>query len=86
MNLGVPELGLILLAVLVLFGYRKLPDASRSFGRSLRIFKGEMQGLREDGAARARAVEPPDGAAAGSTAAQPPAWAAESPTRTAQAD
>lgn len=86
MNLGVPELGLILLAVLVLFGYRKLPDASRSFGRSLRIFKGEMQALKDDGAARARAVEPSDDAVAGSAAAQPPAWAAEPPTRPAQAD
>ncbi|MGX5653376.1 twin-arginine translocase TatA/TatE family subunit [Geodermatophilus nigrescens] len=33
---------------MLLFGYRKLPDASRSLGRSLRIFKGEMNGLRGD--------------------------------------
>ena len=47
-GLGAPEIGLILLAVLVLFGYKKLPDASRSLGRSLRIFKGEMKGMKED--------------------------------------
>jgi sec-independent protein translocase protein TatA len=48
-NLGPLEIGLIILAVLLLFGYKKLPDASRSFGRSLRIFKGEMKGMKDDG-------------------------------------
>src|SRR3954462_10211305 len=48
MNLGPAEIGLIVLAVLLLFGYKKLPDASRSFGRSLRIFKGEMKGMKDD--------------------------------------
>jgi sec-independent protein translocase protein TatA len=47
-NLGPLEIGLIILAVLLLFGYKKLPDASRSFGRSLRIFKGEMKGMKDD--------------------------------------
>jgi sec-independent protein translocase protein TatA len=47
MNLGPVEIGLIVLAVMLLFGYRKLPDASRSLGRSLRIFKGEVDGLRD---------------------------------------
>ncbi len=41
---------LIIAAVFVmLFGYKKLPDATRSLGRSLRIFKAETRGLREDG-------------------------------------
>jgi sec-independent protein translocase protein TatA len=48
MNLGAPEIILIILAVLLLFGYKKLPDASRSIGRSMRIFKGEMKGLKDD--------------------------------------
>jgi sec-independent protein translocase protein TatA len=48
MNLGPMEIGLIVLAVLLLFGYKKLPDASRSLGRSLRIFKGEMKGMKDD--------------------------------------
>ena len=48
MNLGSIEIALIVLAVLLLFGYKKLPDASRSLGRSLRIFKGEMRGMRND--------------------------------------
>jgi sec-independent protein translocase protein TatA len=48
MNLGAPEIVLIVLAILLLFGYKKLPDASRSIGRSLRIFKGEMKGMKDD--------------------------------------
>jgi sec-independent protein translocase protein TatA len=50
LGLGAPELVLIILAVLLLFGYKKLPDAARSFGRSLRIFKGEMKGMKDDDA------------------------------------
>src|SRR3954470_20942178 len=48
LGLGAPELVLILLAILLLFGYKKLPDASRSLGRSMRIFKGEMKGMKDD--------------------------------------
>jgi sec-independent protein translocase protein TatA len=51
-NLGPMEIGLIVLAILLLFGYKKLPDASRSLGRSLRIFKGEMRDLKNDGEPR----------------------------------
>ena len=47
---GPLEIGLIILLVLLLFGYKKLPDASRSLGRSLRIFKGEMKGMKDDDA------------------------------------
>jgi sec-independent protein translocase protein TatA len=48
-GLGVGELLVILVVGLLLFGgYKKLPDASRSLGRSLRIFKGEMKGMKDD--------------------------------------
>ena len=43
---------IIALVVLVLFGYKKLPEMSRSVGRSLRIFKTEMKGMGQDDAAR----------------------------------
>ena len=40
---------IVLVVVLILlFGAKKLPDASRSLGRSLRIFKAETKGLMED--------------------------------------
>ena len=48
MNLGPLEIGILVLLILVLFGYKKLPAASRSLGQSLRIFKGEMKGMKSD--------------------------------------
>ena len=41
---------LVVLAVvfLVLFGAKRLPDSARSLGRSLRIFKSEVQELNKD--------------------------------------
>lgn len=41
---------LLIVAVVfvVLFGAKRLPDAARSFGRSLRIFKAEVSGLHKD--------------------------------------
>jgi sec-independent protein translocase protein TatA len=39
----------ILVAVLVLlFGAKRLPDAARGLGRSMRILKAETKGLAED--------------------------------------
>jgi sec-independent protein translocase protein TatA len=58
-DVGAPEIGLILLAVLLLFGYQRLPDAARAIGRSLRIFKGEMRGMQDDG--RGPSAAPPPG-------------------------
>ena len=43
------------IVVIALFGYKKLPDAARSVGRSLRIFKTEIKGMTEDDKARADA-------------------------------
>lgn len=40
---------ILLVAVLVLlFGAKRLPDAARSLGRSMRIIKAETQGLVDD--------------------------------------
>jgi len=49
-NLGPTEIIIIAIVVMLLFGFKRLPDASRSIGRSLRIFKAETKGLREDDA------------------------------------
>ena len=41
---------IILVALLVLlFGFRRLPDAARSLGRSMRIFKSEVDEMKNDG-------------------------------------
>lgn len=42
------ELFAILAVLVLLFGSKKLPDAARSLGRSMRIFKSETKGLRGD--------------------------------------
>lgn len=47
-DLGAPELIIIAIVILVLFGSAKLPQAARSLGRSMRIFKSETKGLIGD--------------------------------------
>jgi sec-independent protein translocase protein TatA len=39
---------IIAVLIIVLFGARKLPDAARSLGKSMRILKTEVQGLHDD--------------------------------------
>ena len=44
-----PLLLIVLLLIIVLvFGAKRLPDAARSVGRSMRIFKSEVKELRDD--------------------------------------
>ena len=38
----------ILLFVAVFFGAKRMPDAARNLGRSLRIFKSEMKEMKSD--------------------------------------
>lgn len=57
-NLGWPEILIILLVVLLLFGANKLPDLARSMGRSARIFKSEVKEMRNDDAAEASVENP----------------------------
>lgn len=38
----------LILIVAVLFGGKRLPDAARYFGRSLRVFKSEMKEMKSD--------------------------------------
>ncbi len=53
----------VAILVIALFGYKKMPDAARSLGRSLRIFKTEIKGMTEDDKARAKAREDAEHAA-----------------------
>ena len=43
------ELILVVIVIVLLFGAKRMPDAARGLGRSLRIFKAETKGLAEDG-------------------------------------
>lgn len=54
-NIRTPELIIMLVVVLLLFGAKRLPEAARGLGRSLKIFKTEMQ--QQSSAADAAPVE-----------------------------
>ncbi|ROO88425.1 sec-independent protein translocase protein TatA [Actinocorallia herbida] len=51
-SFGWGEILIIAVVILVLFGTKKMPDAARSLGRSLRIFKSETKGLMNDDEAK----------------------------------
>jgi sec-independent protein translocase protein TatA len=46
-NLRGSELLILALIIVLLFGAKRLPDAARGLGRSLRIFKAETKGLAD---------------------------------------
>ena len=48
LGLGPPEIILIILVLVLLFGAKKLPELARGSGRALRIFKAETKGLLDD--------------------------------------
>ncbi len=76
-NLGTTELIIIALLILVLFGAKRLPDSARSLGRSMRIFKAETKGLRDDSDTT---VPPPSVTAAPGTSVHPPATPSAPPS------
>lgn len=50
MNIGVPELLIVLAVVLLLFGSTRLPKLARSLGQASKEFKrGVEEGPQEDG-------------------------------------
>jgi sec-independent protein translocase protein TatA len=51
----------LLVVIAILFGSKRLPDAARGLGRSMRIFKAEVKEMREDDGRRPAATpaEPP---------------------------
>jgi sec-independent protein translocase protein TatA len=44
-----PHLVILILVIAVLFGWKRLPDAARGLGRSMRIFKSEVEEMKKDG-------------------------------------
>lgn len=69
---------IIALVILLLFGAKRLPDAARGLGRSLRIFKSEMSEMHSEGSANAGSAN--TGSANASGTAQQSAPAAELPS------
>ena len=50
------HLVVLALVVVALFGYKRLPDAARSLGRSMRIFKSEIDEMKKEEAAKPSAA------------------------------
>ncbi len=47
-NLGTPEILLIVLVILVLFGSKKIPDFARGLGKGMKEFKKALREVEED--------------------------------------
>ena len=47
-GIGLPELTIILVIGLVVFGARKLPEIGAGMGKSIRNFKKEISGSEDD--------------------------------------
>jgi sec-independent protein translocase protein TatA len=80
MDIGWPEILIIAVVILVLFGSKKMPDAARSLGRSLRIIKTEVKGLHDDDDAPAQPAPPAELPAASTPVAS--SQQAQSPSTT----
>ncbi|WP_306319226.1 MULTISPECIES: Sec-independent protein translocase subunit TatA [unclassified Streptomyces] len=58
-RLGAPEIILILVVVILLFGAKKLPDMARSLGKSARILKSEAKAMKGEGGDKSAAPSDP---------------------------
>lgn len=48
MNMGTPEILMILFVVLLLFGGKKLPELARGLGKGIREFKDASDGVKRE--------------------------------------
>lgn len=71
---------IIVALILLLFGAKRLPDAARGLGRSMRIFKAETKGLVDDAKGAAADADTPSATAPAIPPATPPAVEAAHPT------
>jgi sec-independent protein translocase protein TatA len=47
-NIGLPEILVVLVIALIVFGPKRLPELGRSLGRGIREFRGSVSGDKED--------------------------------------
>ena len=47
-NLGAPEIILIILVFLILFGAKKIPELAQGLGKGIREFKKSVKDIEED--------------------------------------
>jgi sec-independent protein translocase protein TatA len=77
------NLAIVVLVIVVLVGWKKMPDAARSLGRSMRIFKSEVEEMKKDGkpASSAASSDTVKGETVRDEAARPAAEPIPEPTR-----
>ena len=69
-RIGPTEIIIVAVLIILIFGWKKLPDAARSLGRSARVFKSEVDEMKKDNEAskteaststvRSEPIEPAD--------------------------
>ena len=47
-NIGIPELIIILVLALIIFGPKKLPEVGKSLGKSIREFKNSSKEMQKE--------------------------------------
>ncbi|TRV75190.1 twin-arginine translocase TatA/TatE family subunit [Streptomyces sp. 130] len=53
---GISEMAIILIAVILLIGAKKLPELARSAGKAARVLKSETKAMKADGAPEPQAT------------------------------
>ena len=57
MSLGIPEIILIVVVVLLLFGAKRIPELARSLGKAQNEYKKAKDALKEEAEDRQKTVE-----------------------------
>ena len=47
-RIGPTEIIIVAVLIILIFGWKKLPDAARSLGRSARVFKSEVDEMKKE--------------------------------------
>ncbi|MFK4106184.1 Sec-independent protein translocase subunit TatA [Streptomyces sp. NPDC019531] len=53
---------IVAIMIILLFGSKKLPEAARGLGKSMRILKSEAKAMKEDGTTQSSATAKAEGA------------------------
>ncbi|MEA2458172.1 MAG: sec-independent protein translocase protein TatA [Thermoleophilaceae bacterium] len=78
-NIGLPEIAIVLIIVLVIFGPKRLPQLGRSLGSGMREFKDAVTGNSKDDDEHKLTPPPPDPAQRVTTATADETPAADRP-------